>query len=231
MSSNSVPQIDLNDKFKDLRIKLEIDPSEEIEAEFISIDQLRPVDIERSNTHKKICANLYHDVLQEAVILFGYAIKFSQKHGKPILGLNLILPKIACFIAGKNAIDKVFNAYTIPTNRNELSIAIPDIISKYKLNAQKNKVAKCLEHFESQVKDSLTISCPVELDRFSSYIAVQVHAVRGVVSTVSNLSYDCNKETTKRNVHTLIDNDDAVAKAIMEMFPHSVASFRQTGQN
>ncbi|XP_031641093.1 uncharacterized protein LOC116352547 [Contarinia nasturtii] len=226
MSSNSVPQIDLNDNFKDLRIKLEIDPSEEIEAEFISIDQLRPVDIERSNI-----ANLYHDVLQEAVILFGYAIKFSQKHEKPILGLNIILPKIGCFIAGKNAIDKVFNAFIIPTYRTDLNVVIPDIISKYKLNAQKNKVAKRLEYFESQVKRSLLISCPVELDNFSSYIVVQVHAVRGVVSTVSNLSFDCNKETTKRNVHTFIDKDDAVAKAIMEMFPHSVASFRQTGQN
>lgn len=37
MTSNCVPQIDLNDSFNDLRIKLEIDPSEEIEAEFISI--------------------------------------------------------------------------------------------------------------------------------------------------------------------------------------------------
>lgn len=162
-------------------------------------------------------------------ILFQ-AIKFSQMHGKPILGLNLILPKLACFIAGKKAIDKVFNAFFIPFNRTELFIAMPDIISKYKLNAQKNKVAKCLESFEAQVKRSLTISCPVALDNFSSYIVVQVNAVRSVVTTVSNLSFDCNKETTKRQVH-IIDKDDAVAKVIMEMFPHSVASFRQTEQN
>lgn len=163
--------------------------------------------------------------------LLFQAIKFSQKHGKPILGLNLILPKLACFIAGKKAIEKVFNDFNIPTNRKKLSIVVPGIISKYKLNAQKKKAVKSLEYFESHVKDSLTIPCPVELGRFSSYIATQVHAVRGV-SMISNLSFDCNKEKpeSERQVG-LLDKDDAVAEAIMEMFPHSVASFRETGQN
>lgn len=159
------------------------------------------------------------------------AIQFSQKHGKPILGLNLILPKLACFIAGKKAIDQVFKAFHIPTNRNELFIPIPGIISKYKLNAQKNKVTKCFEDFESEVKLSRTISCPVKLDNFSLHLRVQVNAVKSLREQVCNLSFGCNKETSKRNVHRLIDKDDAVAKAIMEMFPHSVASFRQTGPN